>query len=146
MSKGYTADGKRISASTHARRSWTCACGKEVFGNGGRSSHQRACLVYMGEMLAFHERILAELIGGERRGSEAMLNRHGHEVDVLRERIAARELPIKRPVRDNAARHPQPDAERQEDKKESSMLRDADTSEGAIVTANGRCAAPGWSS
>ena len=90
MSKGYTADGKRISASTHARRSWTCVCGKEVSGNGGRSSHQRACLGYMTMMLRFHERMLAELISGERRGSDATIDRHGHEVDVLRARIAER--------------------------------------------------------
>ncbi len=30
MAKGYTSDGKRISASTHARRSWTCVCGNQV--------------------------------------------------------------------------------------------------------------------
>ena len=96
-SKGYTADGKRISAMTHARRSWTCVCGKEVSGNGGRSSHQRACTVYMSEMLAIHERMLAELISGERRGSEALINRHGHEVDVLTERIAARARSIHLP-------------------------------------------------
>ena len=90
MSKGYTADGKRISASTHARRSWTCSCGKVVSGNGGRSSHQRACLAYLGEMLAFHERMLAELVAGERRGSEALIDRHRYEVGRLTELIAAR--------------------------------------------------------
>ena len=97
MSKGYTSDGKRISASTHARRSWTCCCGKVVSGNGGRSSHQRACLAYMSEILAHHERQLAELISGERRGSVALLDRHGHEVDILRERIAARARSIHLP-------------------------------------------------
>ncbi len=90
MSKGYTADGKRISASTHARRSWTCSCGKVVSGNGGRSSHQRACLAYLGEMLAFHERMLAELVAGERRGSEALIDRHRYEIGRLAELIAAR--------------------------------------------------------
>ena len=90
MSKGYTSDGKRTSASTHARRSWTCSCGKVVAGNGGRSSHQRACLAYLGEMLAFHERMLTELIAGERRGSEAQIDRHRYEVGRLTELIAAR--------------------------------------------------------
>jgi hypothetical protein len=51
----------------------------------------------MSEMLAIHERMLAELISGERRGSEALINRHGHEVDVLTERIAARARSIHLP-------------------------------------------------
>ena len=100
MSKGYTADGKRISASTHARRSWTCSCSKVVSGNGGRSSHQRACLVYLNEMLAYHERMLTELITGERWIPEALIDRHRHAVGVLRERIAAR-----RAVADQQSRH-----------------------------------------
>jgi hypothetical protein len=43
VSTRYTADGKRKSSQTHARRSWTCPCGRTVRGNGGKSSHQRAC-------------------------------------------------------------------------------------------------------
>ena len=39
----YTANGKRISSMTHAKRSVTCVCGKVCRGNGGWSSHRRAC-------------------------------------------------------------------------------------------------------
>lgn len=39
----YTASGKRKSSMTHARRTYTCVCGKECRGNGGWSSHKRAC-------------------------------------------------------------------------------------------------------
>lgn len=46
-------------ASRHADRSWTCPCGRTVWGNGGKSSHRRACLTYkrtsyvhLGQMLA----------------------------------------------------------------------------------------------
>jgi hypothetical protein len=42
MSGQYTESGKRRSSMTHANHSWTCPCGRKVYGNGGRSSHQRA--------------------------------------------------------------------------------------------------------
>lgn len=37
---------RRERARKHARRSWTCPCGRVCRGNGGASSHQRACPVY----------------------------------------------------------------------------------------------------
>lgn len=43
----HTADGRRISSMTHARRVHTCpGCGRRSAGNGGHSSHQRACKAY----------------------------------------------------------------------------------------------------
>lgn len=33
-------------ASVHASRRWTCRCGRLVKGNGGKSSHRRACPVW----------------------------------------------------------------------------------------------------
>lgn len=39
----HTADGRRISSMTHAKRTYTCTCGKTVAGNGGKSGHRRAC-------------------------------------------------------------------------------------------------------
>jgi hypothetical protein len=47
MSKQYTADGKRRSSMTHARHTWTCQCGRVLNGNGGISSHKRACRTWM---------------------------------------------------------------------------------------------------
>lgn len=42
MSSRYTADGRRISSMTHARRGHTCdLCGRTVYGNGGQVSHGR---------------------------------------------------------------------------------------------------------
>jgi hypothetical protein len=39
---GYTSNGKRLSAMTHASRGHECGiCGKVVFGNGGEASHGR---------------------------------------------------------------------------------------------------------
>jgi hypothetical protein len=39
----YTTSGKRKSSMTHARQSHTCMCGKVCRGNGGWSSHKKAC-------------------------------------------------------------------------------------------------------
>ncbi len=39
----YTANGKRKSSMTHATRTHTCMCGKVCRGNGGWSSHKKAC-------------------------------------------------------------------------------------------------------
>lgn len=30
-------------AKVHANRVWTCPCGRQVRGNGGKSSHRKAC-------------------------------------------------------------------------------------------------------
>lgn len=43
MGNAYTADGRRRSSMTHARRGHECAlCGKVVFGNGGKVAHGRS--------------------------------------------------------------------------------------------------------
>jgi hypothetical protein len=43
----YTvSDQRRRSSQRHAERGWTCYCGRTVFGNGGISSHKRACPAY----------------------------------------------------------------------------------------------------
>jgi hypothetical protein len=47
-SGAYTSTGKRKSSMTHARRTYTCLCGKECRGNGGWSSHKRACALWQG--------------------------------------------------------------------------------------------------
>ena len=40
MSRTHTADGRRRSSMTHARRKHTCdLCGKVTHGNGGHTSH-----------------------------------------------------------------------------------------------------------
>jgi len=41
-----TSEARRRGARKHADRSWTCPCGRTVWGNGGKSSHKRACPVY----------------------------------------------------------------------------------------------------
>jgi hypothetical protein len=81
MSSRYTADGKRKSSMTHAQRGWTCYCGRRVFGNGGKSSHKRACLVYAEHWLPRLEELLAE--------NEMPATRHQLEAerDQLRERL-----------------------------------------------------------
>jgi hypothetical protein len=49
------------SAKVHADRSWECSCGKRVWGNGGKSSHQRSCVLYQQRTLDFFRGQLAEL-------------------------------------------------------------------------------------
>lgn len=41
--KGVVSAKRRQQARKHAKRARTCACGKIVYGNGGWSSHRRAC-------------------------------------------------------------------------------------------------------
>lgn len=36
-------DKRRAAARKHALKTWTCSCGKQGRGNGGWSSHKRAC-------------------------------------------------------------------------------------------------------
>ncbi|NNM65088.1 MAG: hypothetical protein HKL99_10820 [Burkholderiales bacterium] len=43
MAERDTADGKRRSSQAHATRAYTCTCGKVCHGNGGWSSHRKAC-------------------------------------------------------------------------------------------------------
>ena len=63
MSKRYTSDGKRKSSMVHATRTWTCDCGRKVAGNGGKSSHQRACDVWAEREVRRMERFLASIAG-----------------------------------------------------------------------------------
>ena len=46
-------------------RSWTCACGRVVIGNGGRASHQRACREYKESNLAHLEDTVEKIDQGE---------------------------------------------------------------------------------
>lgn len=51
-------------ARTHAGRTWTCACGRVCRGNGGRSSHQRACLTYKRDRLDRLAKVLHDIALG----------------------------------------------------------------------------------
>lgn len=43
MGKGVVSAKRRASARKHAKRAWTCVCGKVCRGNGGISGHRSAC-------------------------------------------------------------------------------------------------------
>lgn len=43
MGMNIVSDSRRASARKHARRAYQCSCGKTVRGNGGWSSHRKAC-------------------------------------------------------------------------------------------------------
>jgi len=61
-SKAYTSDGKRRSSMKHADRVHTCVCGKECRGNGGWSSHKRACALWQEAVTASRAKYEAALI------------------------------------------------------------------------------------
>jgi hypothetical protein len=84
MSSRYTADGKRKSSMTHARRSWTCDCGRKVWGNGGKSSHQRACTVWAEAELARLDGMLS------RTGDREITGDFRYRVAVKRDELRAR--------------------------------------------------------
>ena len=91
MSTRYTADGKRRSSQTHANHSWECDCGKRVWGNGGKSSHQRACPVWAEAELARTERMVAYYLpGGELADistAAELAAKYAAKRDELRERL-----------------------------------------------------------
>jgi hypothetical protein len=93
MSNLYTADGKRRSSMTHARHTWTCPCGRTVRGNGGKSSHQRACPDWAREALRIAEMMLAHWSDPNDRASYSIAAdkraHHAAERDQLRERLSA---------------------------------------------------------
>jgi hypothetical protein len=70
---------------THANRSWTCPCGRTVWGNGGKSSHQRACRIWAEHHLAS----LNDLLGrtGDREITGDFRYRLAAERDGLRVRL-----------------------------------------------------------
>ena len=49
---GIVSDKRRAQARKHADRSVTCLCGKVCHGNGGWSSHKKACSVWIAAMAA----------------------------------------------------------------------------------------------
>ena len=90
MSNLYTADGKRRSSMTHANHTWVCPCGRTLRGNGGKSSHQRACADWAGEALRVAENMLAYWSDAERSGTSYAANRratYAAERDEMRSRL-----------------------------------------------------------
>jgi hypothetical protein len=85
MSRQYTADGKRRSSQTHARHTWTCQCGRVLNGNGGISSHKRACRTWMEYWLPRLEKLLEDGRITETRWKLAQ------ERDEIRARLGTRE-------------------------------------------------------
>jgi hypothetical protein len=98
VSTRYTADGKRRSSMTHAQHGWTCPCGRKVWGNGGKSSHRRACKTWAEEALRMAEKMLAywsdpaNQSSGTAIGAE-LRKKYTAERDALRERLG---LPMAR--------------------------------------------------
>src|SRR5580698_10629005 len=88
VSNRYTADSKRKSSMTHATRGWTCYCGRAVRGNGGKSSHQRACSTWAERTLALTVKRLAEMdADGSGLRHPDIRARWAGERDQLRERL-----------------------------------------------------------
>lgn len=46
MGANIVSDKRRAQARKHAERRYVCSCGRVCSGNGGWSSHKRACAVY----------------------------------------------------------------------------------------------------
>jgi hypothetical protein len=76
---------------THANHTWTCPCGRTVRGNGGKSSHQRACTVWAAEALRIAEMMLDHWSYPNHRASYSVAAdkraQYAAERDQLRERL-----------------------------------------------------------
>lgn len=81
MSKQYTADGKRRSSQTHAQHTWACQCGRVLNGNGGISSHKRACRAWMEYWLPQLEKLIIDRPFSETR------RKREQERDEIRQRL-----------------------------------------------------------
>lgn len=66
---------------THARHTWTCECGRVLNGNGGISSHKRACRAWMAYWLPRLEKLIED--------NPASGNRWRREIerDSIRQRL-----------------------------------------------------------
>jgi hypothetical protein len=84
----YSSTGKNLSAMVHADRSWTCPCGKVVYGNGGKASHGRACLPALRQSLGSAEKMLTYHV--ERRTSYELIDKWTFEVERLTAAISAK--------------------------------------------------------
>lgn len=81
--RGVVPAERHRAAQRHAERPWTCECGKICWGNGGKSSHKRACIVYMTSMIAWHKATAARTRVGE-------IERHLAIAEQLEAEIARR--------------------------------------------------------
>lgn len=84
-------DIRRQRASRYADRSWTCPCGRTVWGNGGKSSHKRACRTYKQNRLDGLVETLAEIDAGTRgkRLRPVMVERFRRQYEAEAERLRA---------------------------------------------------------
>lgn len=92
---GVVTDARRRAAQVHAGRKHTCVCGKVVFGNGGQSSHQKACRVFQATLLGYYKE--AEVQYAEH---AEKIQRYGGEVTPSR--LAMRESNLNRLRRQEA--------------------------------------------
>ena len=69
--------GSSRSAGLHARNPWTCVCGRTVYGNGGKSSHQRACRPWAEKLIERNQEAITKIDNGtySKRTSEATLQK-----------------------------------------------------------------------
>lgn len=54
MSRGVVSSARRREAQKHADRYWDCPCGRRVWGNGGKASHKRACVMAIEKEIKIH--------------------------------------------------------------------------------------------
>lgn len=83
MPRGVVSRERKAAARRHADRSWTCACGKVCWGNGGHSSHQRACRVFQVHYLDVKREQLARYQEQEQRRLSRGYDRMGDSYAAL---------------------------------------------------------------
>lgn len=86
---GTVSEARKAQARKHASRVWTCsACGKPCRGNGGKTSHQRACQPFNEQMVAAWTAKLTELPKGD--AARPYVERHLAESQAALDAILAR--------------------------------------------------------
>lgn len=103
-----TSPARSRAARTHAGRTWTCpGCGLVCRGNGGQSSHRRACLDYKRDRLTRLAHVLRDIARGtwpRRAAARADLTekyRHQYGLDYVR---------LRREIADATGQHDQHEA------------------------------------
>jgi hypothetical protein len=83
---------RKRAAGRHASRSWICDCGRTLNGNGGISSHRRACPAWKKRVLERSRKALAEI---ESMKPEDSLYRYQQDrLPSLRRQIAQLEVDL----------------------------------------------------
>lgn len=87
---GVVSAARSRAAKVHADRYWDCACGRRCWGNGGKASHQHACVVNMQAEVDMHLSLADQMATKDTYVAQQSVERHKYQAGEAQRLLNAR--------------------------------------------------------